>query len=671
MLFFNHIERQWNTARLLLPLISMITTTTALPIRFRRDTAPPSSSVDTVANYMQTALQTYLAGQNGVTNFHAIADGWKTIDFAGKGTSLTGDEAANSIFYIADQIQGATTTISYSGMMVSFMEDVNVAMSLNMNGVNSPAVTKAQQASSKACFSGMAAATTKASKEYAEQNSGRAPNVTSPEFLQFAAQDPDYTQPAAVCQSTTNTYQAALSHAVGDDFYIFSGAMNNINQLTQSLTLIEGLNMEVSSATTSAGLGKGKYKPYYSFPTLNGTMSAWQSTDDGSSSSPAFTWSSTSSSGSTTNTTSSSGAGVGFFWEDLSGSGAGSSSSSKSTSNVTSVGMSVSFGQISMFGVDFGLWDAIEVAESLQNPPDEITKKGVPAFQKYYGSASKPGPLASWKDQALIVYQPSFSVEFSSADEASEFHKTAATAGFCIFIICVGGSGSSSSSTMNYSTGSRFVTYNDTTNQAYLVGFTQTNFFVNQGPQDDSNWSLLAGNNTDTASSSTDSSSVSTNNSTTDAGSSSSDSGTDTDSASTGDSSSDTGSVSSTNDTTSAPDSSSPPPSSPSKNNGTSSNDSSSTDSSTSDSSSTSAPDGTSANSDSPSDDPSSSSASDGTSATDSTSTTSANNESPSDTPSSASGNAADKKDPSSSSAAPSKSTSQVASMNRRWRRLR
>ncbi|KAJ4494407.1 hypothetical protein C8R41DRAFT_763367 [Lentinula lateritia] len=585
MRFSNVTHRRCNTVMdILLILTLTATTTSALPLRFRRDSDSSSKSVGTVQNYMQTALQTYLAAQNGVSNFHAISDGWKPIDFAGTGTSLNGDEAANSIFYIADQIQGATTTISYSGMAISFIQDVNVAMSLNTSGASNPEVTKAMQASSKACYAGMAATTTTVSKEYAEQHSGQAPNITSPEFLQFAAQDPEYTQASAICQSATNTYQSALSRAVGDDFYIFSGALNNIEQLTASVTFIDGLNMEVSSETAVAGKGAGKYKPYYAIPTLNGTMSAWQSNSNGFSSSPAFTWSSSSSTGSSTNTTTSGGGGIGFIWEDFSGSGAGSSSSSKTTSNVSSVGMSVSFGQISMFGVEYGLWNTPEVAEALQNPPDAITKKGAPVFQKYYGSASKPGPLASWKDQALVVYQPSFSVEFSSADEASSFHQSAASAGVCILFICIGGSGSSSTSTMNYTTGSKFVTYNDTTNQAYLVGFTQTNFFPNQGPQDDSNWPSLMGNNTDatSATSDTDSSSNSSGNSTTSDGNSTGDSSSNTDSSSTstGDSTSDADSTSSTDSSSSSTDASSVDNASTTKNNGTSSDSSSSADAS-------------------------------------------------------------------------------------------
>ncbi|KAJ3885440.1 hypothetical protein GG344DRAFT_59232 [Lentinula edodes] len=603
MHFYNVSHRRCNTVMNILLLLTLTaTTTSALPLRFRRDSDSSSKSVGTVQNYMQTALQTYLAAQNGVANFHAISDGWKPIDFAGTGTSLNGDEAANSIFYIADQIQGATTTISYSGMVISFIQDVNVAMSLNTSGASNPEVTKAMRASSKACYAGMAAITTTVSKEYAEQHSGQAPNITSPEFLQFAAQDPEYTQASAICQSATNTYQSALSRAVGDDFYIFSGALNNIEQLTASVTLIDGLNMEVSSETAVAGKGAGKYKPYYAIPTLNGTMSAWQSNSNGLSSSPAFTWSSSSSTGSSTNTTTSGGGGIGFIWEDFSGSGAGSSSSSKTTSNVSSVGMSVSFGQISMFGVEYGLWNTPEVAEALQNPPDAITKKGAPVFQKYYGSASKPGPLASWKDQALVVYQPSFSVEFSSADEASSFHQSAASAGVCILFICIGGSGSSSTSTMNYSTGSKFVTYNDTTNQAYLVGFTQTNFFPNQGPQDDSNWPSLIGNNTDatSATSDTDSSSSSSGNSTRSDGDSIGDSSSDTDSSSTstGDSTSDADSTSSTDSSSSSTDASSVDNDSTAKNNGTSSDSSSSTDASS-----------TTSTSDSPSESPSSSSA--------------------------------------------------------------
>ncbi|KAJ3860628.1 hypothetical protein EV359DRAFT_48748 [Lentinula novae-zelandiae] len=587
MRFSNVTHRRCNTVMDILLLLTLTaTTTSALPLRFRRDSDSSSKSVGTVQNYMQTALQTYLAAQNGVSNFRAISDGWKPIDVAGTGTSLNGDEVANGIFYIADQIQGATTTISYSGMVISFIQDVNVAMSLNTSGASNPEVTKAMQASSKACYAGMAATTTTVSKEYAEQHSGQAPNITSPEFLQFAAQDPEYTQASAICQSATNTYQSALSRAVGDDFYIFSGALNNIEQLTASVTLIDGLNMEVSSETAVAGKGAGKYKPYYAIPTLNGTMSAWQSNSNGFSSSPAFTWSSSSSTGSSTNTTTSGGGGIGFIWEDFSGSGAGSSSSSKTTSNVSSVGMSVSFGQISMFGVEYGLWNTPEVAEALQNPPDAITKKGAPVFQKYYGSASKPGPLASWKDQALVVYQPSFSVEFSSADEASSFHQSAASAGVCILFICIGGSGSSSTSTMNYTTGSKFVTYNDTTNQAYLVGFTQTNFFPNQGPQDDSNWPSLMGNNTDATSATSDtdssSSSSSSGNSTTSDGNSTGDSSSNTDSSSTstGDSTSAADSTSSTDSSSSSTDASSVDNASTTKNNGTSSDSSSSADAS-------------------------------------------------------------------------------------------
>ncbi|KAJ3847406.1 hypothetical protein EV368DRAFT_51242 [Lentinula lateritia] len=662
MRFSNITHRRCDTVMDVLLLLTLTaTTTSALPLRFRRSSDSSSKSVGTVQNYMQTALQTYLAAQNGVSNFHAISDGWKPIDFAGTGTSLNGDEAANSIFYIADQIQGATTTISYSGMVISFIQDVNVAMSLNTSGASNPEVTKAMQASSKACYAGMAATTTTVSKEYAEQHSGQAPNITSPEFLQFAAQDPEYTQADAICQSATNTYQSALSRAVGDDFYIFSGALNNIEQLTASVTLIDGLNMEVSSETAVAGKGAGKYKPYYAIPTLNGTMSAWQSNSNGFSSSPAFTWSSSSSTGSSTNTTTSGGGGIGFIWEDFSGSGSGSSSSSKTTSNVSSVGMSVSFGQISMFGVEYGLWNTPEVAEALQNPPDAITKKGTPVFQKYYGSASKPGPLASWKDQALIVYQPSFSVEFSSADEASSFHQSAASAGVCILFICIGGSGSSSTSTMNYSTGSKFVTYNDTTNQAYLVGFTQTNFFPNQGPQDDSNWPSLIGNNTDatSATSDTDTSSSSSGNSTTSDGNSTGDSSSDTDSSSTstGDSTSDTdsSSSSSTDSSSSSTDASSVDNASTTKNNGTSSDSSSSTDSpSSSDTTSTS---------DSPSDSPSSSSEDAGSTASKGDSTSSTSSPSASDTasanPKSSSGSGDDNESPT-SGAKPSTKTASV-----------
>ncbi|KAJ4483975.1 hypothetical protein J3R30DRAFT_3656073 [Lentinula aciculospora] len=656
--------RLWNsTIGVLLLLASMATTTSALPLRLRRDTASGSTSVDTVANYMQTALQTYLAGQNAVSNFHAISDGWKPINFAGTSTSLNADEAANSVFYLTDQIQGGSTTVSYSGMMISFIQDMNVAMNLkgSTNGANSPDVTKAQKESTQACYQAVPAALNQVVKEYTEQQGVAPKNRTDPQFLQFAAKNSEYIQASTICQSTTNAYQAALSKAVGDDFYIFSGALNNIEQITTATTLIDGLNMEVSSETTSIGQGDGKYKPYYSIPTLNGTMSAWQSNGDGFASSPAFTWSSSSSSGSVTNTSSSGG--------DFSASGAGSSSSSKSTSNVTSVGMTVSFGQISMFAVESGLWDAPEVAEALQNPPDAVAQKGAPVFQKYYGSASKPGPLASWKDQALVVYQPSFSVEFSSAADASEFHQTSASAGVCIFIICVGGSGSSSSSTVNYSTGSKFVTYNDTTNQAYLVGFTQTNFFTNQGTQDGSDWPSLLGNST----SGTDSNSTSSGNSTTDTnstGDSSSDSSseTDTDSTSAGDSTSDTDSTSttdssSTGDTASSTDASSLDTSSASsKNNGTSTDSSSEGSSSSGTSSDGSSPTDTSSTRNGTSSADSSSSTPDGTSSTDSASTT-PGSDSSSDSPSSSgntgsTGNKGDSTSTSSDSTSTSNSTS-------------
>ncbi|KIK69285.1 hypothetical protein GYMLUDRAFT_237104 [Collybiopsis luxurians FD-317 M1] len=486
----------------LLLLATTITTTSALPVRRQANDPSADSSVQTVSDYMEIALQTFLAGQQGISNFHALSGGWKPIDFAGTGSSLTTEMSANSAFYMADQLF-VPTPISYSQMMIDFIQQINIDMNLNSStsGVNKPDVKAAAVASSAACFAGMQKAVSEVSKAYSDFQGGALKNTNDPEFLQFAAQDSVYQQASAECQSASNAYQAKLSAAVGKDFYIFSGALNTISQILTPTEAVAGITMDVSDETAAPGKNSGKVKPYYSFPTLNGTLSSWQSPDK-SGLAPSFTWNSSTVSGSTTNTSSSGGAGVSFIWEDVSGSGSGGTTDTKSATNTTAVGMDISFGQISMFGVEYGLWNSPEVASALQKPSDAVAQKGAQAFKDYYGTADKPGPLASWKDQALVVYQPSFSVQFSTSEEAADFHQSAGSASACILFICIGGHGSSSTNTTSYQQGSKVVTFKDTSNQAYLVGFTETTYYPNQGVQDANNWNVTTNTSQDTDSSS-------------------------------------------------------------------------------------------------------------------------------------------------------------------------
>ncbi|KAF5380207.1 hypothetical protein D9757_008232 [Collybiopsis confluens] len=425
----------------------------------------------TVTNYMETALQTFLS-LHGVNNFHAEYPAWLPIDFAGSGSSSSSEMAMNGAFFGADQIF-VPDPISYSQLMIDFIQQLNIDMNLNSttSGINKPDVKQAAEASQTACYVGMTDALADVTKAYTDSQG-----------------DSGFRLPAGdcrICQSASNTYQAKLSEAVGKDFYIFSGALNAVAQITTQTTVIPGITMEVST-----------------FPTLNGTLTSWQSPENAGIA-PKFHWGGSSVTGSTTNTSSSGGGGVSFIWEDFSGSGSGGTTNTKSTTNTTAQGIDISFGQIGMFAVEYGLWNSPDVASALQSPSDAVAQKSAQAFKDYYGTAEKPGPLASWKDQALVVFQPSFSTQFATSQEAAEFHETSGSAGACFLFICVEAHGSSSTNTTSYVKGSQVVTFNDTSNQAYLVGFAESTYYENQGVQNVQNWNFTLNEPQDTDSSTT------------------------------------------------------------------------------------------------------------------------------------------------------------------------
>ncbi|KAJ4493981.1 hypothetical protein C8J55DRAFT_500286 [Lentinula edodes] len=70
------------------------------------------------------------------------------------------------------------------------------------------------------------------------------------------------------------------------------------------------------------------------------------------------------------------------------------------------------------------------------------------------------------------MYHPPFSVEFATANQASDFHHDSVEAIGCFSFICICGGESSISNSTSYEPRSKVVSYNDTSNRSHLVGYS-------------------------------------------------------------------------------------------------------------------------------------------------------------------------------------------------------
>lgn len=132
---------------------------------------------------------------------------------------------------------------------------------------------------------------------------------------------------------------------------------------------------------------QGAMVPFYALPSLNGTLTDWQTADDDAP--PTLTWNSTSDQRVTLSTQESAGASVNWLF----GSASGSESYNNSFVGTTTASTLLSFGGMELVDIERGAWfDDFRCATLIGNPAsdDPYADQHKAAFTKYVSAFALP-----------------------------------------------------------------------------------------------------------------------------------------------------------------------------------------------------------------------------------------------------------------------------------------
>ncbi|KAJ7757259.1 hypothetical protein DFH07DRAFT_819695 [Mycena maculata] len=456
----------------------------ALPPPKARASTPSASDPD-IKQSTQAVITDFLSSE-GVNSTFNFLSSWTAVDFSGaeKGNMTTGH--INSIMFQSfDPLTSSNGSNTwFSTEYFNFVEDVNKAVPSNQ--ANNSQIVNASNAQAAAC-SPITSILNAAIPEYlsaAGISTLPTGSNTDPGLREWAQANYAPLITANLnCEDATNNYYSTVTKIMGDDVGIFSSMVSIDSwQLDPDKAGSQpGNNMPISDplpGLPTVGT-TGQYVPEYEISVLNGTLSYWQSTAaPGETPKPAWSQNVTSSTFTNDSTTKSGGGGLSFIWEDVSGSGSGSSS--QTTTNITgstSV-FSMGFTGIQLMSIDRGIWfDGFRLASAAQNPPDNVTAPAKPVFDKYFGTSSNPGPAAKYKRQALIGFQPSWTVKLQSSSDYQQLKTSAGSAGGCFLFICANSASSTSSNKTTTDDSSLTITYQDTTNNAYIIGYVIASYW--------------------------------------------------------------------------------------------------------------------------------------------------------------------------------------------------
>ncbi|THU99141.1 hypothetical protein K435DRAFT_777121 [Dendrothele bispora CBS 962.96] len=480
------------TRRTVLSFLTLSVCASAIPTSYvaRDDVASEgNATTKTAQDAMADFLNKYFALKHVNPQSFFALNGWTTVDFAGSNTAASGGNAANIIFHTLDSMQDLSgkgqNNVAFSTMYTDWIQDLSKALNLDDED-KAKQVVAAQNAEVKACGK-----QTNVLKELAQEwrEGGGEPiqGISDEKFLLWAKQDSRYTTVSFDCQDKSNKYTAKLSEVYGDNFAVFSGALNNIKPIIQPTdNAYPGITMKVSATSgmpeTGAGSnGAGQTVPYYSIPVLNMTLGAWQGGDQ----LQPFESSTDQQNSSDSEESDSSGGGLSLSWgSKLFGDvgGEGSSEHSTKTTNASASSFDFKFGSIALMDIDMGLWNdrgASAGAVLHASDGDDAKSQGAQdAFDHHIGSKDKPGPAAVWNDKALIVFQPEIEMKFSDESTFEDYSKTAVSAEGCFLFICIGGNSEQTKKMTSSSKSDKTVTFKDTSKNAYIVGYVQTSFWA-------------------------------------------------------------------------------------------------------------------------------------------------------------------------------------------------
>ncbi|KAJ7432087.1 hypothetical protein B0H11DRAFT_2209855 [Mycena galericulata] len=455
----------------------------ALPSPHKR----ASASAMSVQQLTQAALEQYLQGINVVnmTGVH-FTTSWTPIDFAGNDGGISPTEVNSIMYKTCDLLPDISdgSPVYFSETYTNFIQEVNKRLpnttsEQNNTQLNSAIANQASLCDKPKEILGQAVNDYLSAVDLDQVPSG---NTSDPGLLQWASVHyAPYMEANNLCVGAQNDVSRILDTINGDDGALFANMRVVLSALTTDTPSSQpGINMPVTANLpgTKAN-GANSYAPLYYVPLLNGTVTSWQ--QNLLSNAPA-TFAYNYSHGQTDNntkTTSGSG-GVSFIWDDFSGSASGSGSTTTKTFNQSAESFSLSFAAISNMEIETGIWfDGYQVAWAAHEPPkgDNVSALATPAFDDYFGTASKPLSASRYNSQMIIGFRPTWAITLSNESEYSQLKTTSAGAEACFLFICAGGSGSSSSNHTTTDDSTKTITFQDTSNNAYILGFIMSSFW--------------------------------------------------------------------------------------------------------------------------------------------------------------------------------------------------
>ncbi|KAK7466473.1 hypothetical protein VKT23_005194 [Stygiomarasmius scandens] len=478
------------TLRTFFSLLTLSSWVSAIPTSFvARDDAATKDTPKSAQEGMAEFLNMYFALRGVKAQSFFALNGWSTVDFAGENTAATGGNAANLIYQTLDVMQDLSgkdqNNVHFSNQYTTWIQELSKVMNLDDEDKKKQ-VTKAQNAEVKAC--GKKTNVLNVLLDEWREGGGEAiQGISDDKFKLWAQKDSRYQTVSFDCQEKTNNYSATLSDVYGDNFAVFSAALNNIDPIIHPTgSAYPGITMKVSATSgmpdNGAGSnGAGQTVPYYSIPVLNMTLKAWQSGEQ----LQPFDSSTNQEDTSSNEESNKSGGGLSLSWgAKLFGDigGEGSSEDSEKTTNASAQSFVFKFGSIALMDIDMGLWNdkGASAGAVLHAPDDDDAKKQEvqDAFDKYIGSKDKPGPAAVWNDKALVVYQPEIEMKFSSEDTYDKATQTSISASGCFLFICSNANSEQMKHMTSTSKTDKTITFKDSSKNAYIVGYIQTSFWA-------------------------------------------------------------------------------------------------------------------------------------------------------------------------------------------------
>ncbi|KAJ6534870.1 hypothetical protein B0H19DRAFT_1080288 [Mycena capillaripes] len=288
-------------------------------------------------------------------------------------------------------------------------------------------------------------------------------NLTDDVFTEFASQMfGNYSLSIDACHNAENAYDNAVAKLQGLDHGEIEAEILAMGPLiTPDGSLIPGINMATSQPIP--GTIKGQFKAatvaFYAMPSLNTTLTDWQTTPDDQP--PTMNWTSSIDSRISTASDESSSGSVRIFL---------SKASASQNSNM----------RMELIDVERGAWfDDFATATAVANPSsnDPSGAKYKAAFDESFGTAANPGPASTYNDKALVVYRPKAIFKYGSQDEFNKAQSAqgSGTANFGLWGGSASGKEDSSGIVANNATWELSFTPN--TRSAYIVGFIMKSFW--------------------------------------------------------------------------------------------------------------------------------------------------------------------------------------------------